>query len=211
MVFCLIFFINVILSFQLVKMRIENHIHIRHIMFYHFEEDWNGTQLFRDLNELFGNGIISKGQKCLIIEIWWSISSFFICETCIIQFELEHLSIWLLLIVSSPKSSKWLYCIPTFFKIMEHNMTNMDMIFDTHFHWLKKKNYFYEKKLNKTSIFKKNCKKSCNNYAPTYYINKNINFARNFLTVLSFKKIKISGKILYLYFIKYLLLIFSII
>lgn len=32
-------------------------------------------------------------------------------------------------------------------------MANMNMIFDINFHWLKKKNYFYEKKLNKTSIF----------------------------------------------------------
>ena len=33
-------------------------------------------------------------------------------------------------------------------------MANMDMIFDTHFHQLKGEDYFYEKKLNETPIFK---------------------------------------------------------
>ena len=36
-------------------MRIENHIHIRHIMLYHYEKRWNAAQSFRDLNELFGD------------------------------------------------------------------------------------------------------------------------------------------------------------
>lgn len=48
-------------------MRIENHIHIRHIMLYHFEKDWNAAQSFRDLNELFGEGTISKSQ----VERWF--------------------------------------------------------------------------------------------------------------------------------------------
>ena len=43
-------------------MRIENHIHIRHMMPDHFEKDWNATQSFCDLNEVFGQGTISKSQ-----------------------------------------------------------------------------------------------------------------------------------------------------
>ena len=43
-------------------MRIENHIHIRHIMLYHFEKGWSAAQSYRDLNELFGEGTISKSQ-----------------------------------------------------------------------------------------------------------------------------------------------------
>jgi transposase len=49
------------------KMRIENYIHIRHIMLYHFEKGWKAAQSFRDLNELFGEGIISKSQ----VEKWF--------------------------------------------------------------------------------------------------------------------------------------------
>ena len=45
-------------------MRIENHIHIRHIMLYHFEKGWKS---FRDLNKLFGKGTISKSQ----VEKWF--------------------------------------------------------------------------------------------------------------------------------------------
>lgn len=43
-------------------MRIENHIHIRHIMLYHFEKGWNAAQSFHDLNEFFGKGMINKSQ-----------------------------------------------------------------------------------------------------------------------------------------------------
>ena len=60
MAFCLIFFIKIIFSFQLMKMGIENHIHIRHIMLYHFEKGWNIAQSFRDLIEFLGQGTISK-------------------------------------------------------------------------------------------------------------------------------------------------------
>ena len=48
-------------------MRIQNHIHIRHIILYHFEKGWNAAQTFRDLNELFGEGTISKSQ----VERWF--------------------------------------------------------------------------------------------------------------------------------------------
>ena len=48
-------------------MRIENHIHIRHIMLYHFEKGWSAAQSFRDLNELYGEGTISKSQ----VERWF--------------------------------------------------------------------------------------------------------------------------------------------
>ena len=40
-------------------MRVENHIHIRHIMLYHYEKGWKAAQSFRDLNELFGEGTIT--------------------------------------------------------------------------------------------------------------------------------------------------------
>ena len=44
-------------------MRIENHIHIRHIMLYHFENVWNAAQSFRDHNELIGEGTNHHQQK----------------------------------------------------------------------------------------------------------------------------------------------------
>jgi hypothetical protein len=44
------------------KMRVDNHIHIRHIMLYHFEKGWKAAQSFRNLNELFGEGTISQSQ-----------------------------------------------------------------------------------------------------------------------------------------------------
>lgn len=49
------------------KMRIENHIHIRHIMLYHFEKGWSAAKSFRDLNELYGKGTISQSQ----VERWF--------------------------------------------------------------------------------------------------------------------------------------------
>ncbi|CAK9818532.1 Histone-lysine N-methyltransferase SETMAR [Anthophora plagiata] len=51
-------------------MRIENHIHIRHIMLYYFEKGWNAAQSFYDLNELFGEGTISKSQ----VKRWFKMS-----------------------------------------------------------------------------------------------------------------------------------------
>ena len=48
-------------------MRIENHIHISHIMYaLSFEKGWNAAQSFRDLKEPFGEGTISISQveKC---------------------------------------------------------------------------------------------------------------------------------------------------
>ncbi len=44
-------------------MRVENHIHIRHIMLYHYEKGWKAAQSFRDLNDLFGEGTISERQR----------------------------------------------------------------------------------------------------------------------------------------------------
>ena len=44
-------------------MLIENH----HIMLYQFEKGWKATQPFRDLNEIFGEGTISKSQ----VERWF--------------------------------------------------------------------------------------------------------------------------------------------
>lgn len=43
-------------------MRVENSIHIRHIMLYHYEKKWKSAQSFRDLTDLFGEGCISKSQ-----------------------------------------------------------------------------------------------------------------------------------------------------
>ena len=43
-------------------MLVHNHIHIRHIMLYHFEKGWKAAQSFRDLNELFGEGTISESR-----------------------------------------------------------------------------------------------------------------------------------------------------
>ena len=43
-------------------MRVDKHLHVRHIMLYHFEKGWTAAQSFRDLNELFGEGTISERQ-----------------------------------------------------------------------------------------------------------------------------------------------------
>ena len=43
-------------------MRVENHVHIRHIMLYHFEKGHKTAEAFRDLNELFGEGTIGERQ-----------------------------------------------------------------------------------------------------------------------------------------------------
>ena len=42
-------------------MRIDNHVHIRHILLYHFEKGHKAIEAFRDINELFGDETI--GQK----------------------------------------------------------------------------------------------------------------------------------------------------
>lgn len=44
------------------KMRIDNHTHIHHIMLYHFEKGWNAAQVFQDLKEIFGEGTISQSR-----------------------------------------------------------------------------------------------------------------------------------------------------
>ena len=46
----------------MIKIRVANHIHIRHIMLYHYEKGWKAAQSFQDLNELFGEGTISERQ-----------------------------------------------------------------------------------------------------------------------------------------------------
>ena len=48
-------------------MHVENYTHICHIMLYHFEKCWQAEESFRDLNELFGEGTISKSQ----VERWF--------------------------------------------------------------------------------------------------------------------------------------------
>ena len=64
------------------KMRIENHSHIHHIMLYHLEKGWNAAQSFRkkgwnaaqsfrNLSELFDEGTISKSQ----VERWFKSSN----------------------------------------------------------------------------------------------------------------------------------------
>uniref|UniRef100_A0A915E4J5 Protein kinase domain-containing protein n=1 Tax=Ditylenchus dipsaci TaxID=166011 RepID=A0A915E4J5_9BILA len=47
---------------RLRRMRVKNHLHIRHIMLYHFEKGWRAAQSFRDFVELFGEEAISKNQ-----------------------------------------------------------------------------------------------------------------------------------------------------
>ena len=56
-------------------------------------------------------------------------------------------------------------------------MANMDMIFDMHL-VTKRKGYFYEKKLNKTPIFKekKVAKKTHNNYSSTQINSKSVSY-----------------------------------
>ena len=51
----IIFFNKNNLFYFFKKMRVENHINIRHIMLYHYVKGWNAAQSFRDLNELFGD------------------------------------------------------------------------------------------------------------------------------------------------------------
>ena len=46
--------------FRTIKMRVENHVHIRHILLYHFEKGHKAAEAFRDLNELFGEGTIDE-------------------------------------------------------------------------------------------------------------------------------------------------------
>uniref|UniRef100_A0A914D2L3 Mos1 transposase HTH domain-containing protein n=1 Tax=Acrobeloides nanus TaxID=290746 RepID=A0A914D2L3_9BILA len=41
-------------------MRTHNHIHLRHITLYHFEQGHTAAEAFRDLNNLFGEGTISR-------------------------------------------------------------------------------------------------------------------------------------------------------
>ena len=53
--------------FRTIKMRIENHIHIRHILLYHFEKGHKAAEAFRDLNELFGDGTINEST----VRIWF--------------------------------------------------------------------------------------------------------------------------------------------
>ena len=42
-------------------MRIDNHIHIRHVVLYHYEKGWTAVKSFRDINE-FDEGTISESQ-----------------------------------------------------------------------------------------------------------------------------------------------------
>lgn len=49
---------------------------------------------------------------------------------------------------------KWLCSIPTFFEVVEHNMANMNMIFDKHFHYIGRADYFNEKTLKKRLFLK---------------------------------------------------------
>src|SRR6185312_4978890 len=50
------------LMFNTIIMRVENHVHIRHIMLYHFEKGHKAAEAFRDPNELFGEGTIGERQ-----------------------------------------------------------------------------------------------------------------------------------------------------
>ena len=41
-------------------MRVDNHIHIRHVMLYHFKKGMKPADSWRDLNEVFRKGTIGK-------------------------------------------------------------------------------------------------------------------------------------------------------
>ena len=121
------------------------HIHLISIFFLAFWDDrrWSNVTIHIDV---FGQHcgcqafVLFHGcQKCLVTEIWWSTSSFFICEVCIAWFELLEPSFKLAFAdCSIPKKfvtiAKWLCWVLTFLEVIEHNMANMDMIFELHFH-----------------------------------------------------------------------------
>ena len=48
--------------FSTIIIRVENHVHIRHIMLYRYEKGYKAAEAFRDLNELFGEGTIGERQ-----------------------------------------------------------------------------------------------------------------------------------------------------
>lgn len=58
-----IFHTSNILTILVNKIYIDNRVHIRHIMLYNYQKEWKATQPFSDLNESFGEGIISE-SKC---------------------------------------------------------------------------------------------------------------------------------------------------
>ena len=43
-------------------MRVDNHVHIRHIILYHFEKGHTATEAWRDLSKLFGKGKMGDRQ-----------------------------------------------------------------------------------------------------------------------------------------------------
>ncbi len=43
-------------------MRVDNHIHIRHIMLYHYQKGWEAAQSFRDLNDKLKDGLKSSNR-----------------------------------------------------------------------------------------------------------------------------------------------------
>uniref|UniRef100_A0A1A9Z232 HTH_48 domain-containing protein n=1 Tax=Glossina pallidipes TaxID=7398 RepID=A0A1A9Z232_GLOPL len=45
-----------------IKTRVDNNAHIRHIMLYHFEKGWKAAQSFCDLNELLRERTISESR-----------------------------------------------------------------------------------------------------------------------------------------------------
>ncbi|CAF2952030.1 unnamed protein product [Rotaria sp. Silwood2] len=51
-------------------MRVDNHVHIRHIMLYHFEKGHTAAEAFRDLNELFEN----NDQNKTYVDLWQTLN-----------------------------------------------------------------------------------------------------------------------------------------
>ena len=49
-------------------MRVENHVHVRHILLYHFEKGHTAGEASRDINELFGNGTIERTTAYRLFE-----------------------------------------------------------------------------------------------------------------------------------------------
>ena len=120
-------------------MRVDNHIHIRHIMLYHYEKGWKAAQSFRDLNELFGEGTISESQ----CREWFA--RFKSGDTSLEDksgrgrsSDFDDQALLTFADCSFAKKfveiAKWLCRFPSFLVVVEHNMTNMNMIIGTHFY-----------------------------------------------------------------------------
>ena len=100
-----------------------------------FERTNDGRMVHMEVfDQLSGSQRLPKvpGRRNLMVDL-------LICEVCIARFELLE-AFFNLAFTDGPlvkkfvEIAKWLCCIPTFLEVVEQNMANMDIIFDTHFH-----------------------------------------------------------------------------